>query len=97
MLKQILEVLSPESTGAPSQIMIEMFCISKGEVFEAFASISRGEGVNVGLKFIKGTPFDLANILVCVLCFVFVFATLLLVVVCASFVVCVWYAVCLFS
>ena len=31
------------------------------------------ERVNVGPQFSKGTAFDLANILVCVLCFVFVF------------------------
>ena len=50
---------------------------------------SAKQRVNVGSKFSKGTAFDLANILVCVLCFVFVFATLLHVVVFASFVVCV--------
>ena len=50
---------------------------------------SAKERVNIGPKFSKGTAFDLANILVCVLCFVFVFAILLLVVVCASFIGCV--------
>ena len=73
MLIQILEALSPlrhmqrhnPSVGAPSQIMIDKLCISKGEVVFKHLQASAEERVNIGPKFSKGTAFVCSVLCLC--------------------------------